>query len=356
MDEALSAAEKGLGFVSPNPLVGCTVVDKNHCFLSSGGHLKFGEHHAEVNALLKIEDKSQLEGATVYVTLEPCAHEGKTPSCAKILAGKPIAKVVYGLKDPNPEAKGGSQILEEAGIETGFFTTYEEKCRRLCAAFLWNQEKSLPFIVTKVAASLDGKIALGNGDSRWITGPETRLHARSLRAHYDATLIGAGTFINDNPLLDFRDTDFEGKKDNKIVILDPKGKGYSRYLDSQIAAKHRKSQVFVLTRTDYQQGWLDLGVEVIPSNSSPVGWEQSLKKLHQKGIYSLFVEGGSYAISQLIQFKLIQKIYVYQAPKILGKGKGWSDSFQIYKLEDALNLKSWESQSLGQDMLIRGWL
>lgn len=356
MKLALKEAKKGHGFVSPNPLVGCTIVDKNHNFLSVGAHLKFGEAHAEVNALNKIKDKTKLKGATVYVTLEPCAHSGKTGACAEALSQYPIKKIVYGTLDPNPLVAGkGLSILEKAGVEIGHYQTMEPRCVELCEQFLFHMKQKQPFVSIKIATSLDGKIALINGDSQWITSPESRLHSRNLRAHYDATMIGAGTFLNDNPHLDFRDTTFEGRKENRIVILDPKGKAAERFSGSHLEKKHKSQNIYVLSREENLSSWKGQSVNLIPWNNTPVGWEVSMKKLYEAGIYSLFVEGGAYAISQLLQFKRVQKLYLYQAPKILGYGKSWSDYYKIQSVSEALTLRKWESQALEHDRFNTGW-
>ncbi|MCB0377494.1 MAG: bifunctional diaminohydroxyphosphoribosylaminopyrimidine deaminase/5-amino-6-(5-phosphoribosylamino)uracil reductase RibD [Bdellovibrionales bacterium] len=356
MKEALAAAEKGRGFVSPNPTVGCTIVDKDHKFLASAGHMKFGGPHAEILALEKISDKSQLQGATIYVTLEPCAHEGKTGSCAKAIAQHPFKELIYGTLDPNPLVTGkGILIVENAGIGIGHFQALEEECKKSCEDFLFHITHEMPFVVVKVASSLDGKIALTNGDSQWITGPETRAHARELRAHYDATMIGAGTFLNDDPLLDFRETFYEGKRDNRIVILDPRAKGAQFWPQSQLSKKHKKENIFVLTRKDNMEVWQNHGIKTLAWNSSPVGWEVAMKSLYKEGIASLFVEGGAYAISQLLQFKKVHKLYLYQAPKIMGYGKSWADYFKVKSVADAPQLKKWEIEKLEHDNLLTGW-
>ncbi|MCJ8277606.1 MAG: RibD family protein, partial [Bdellovibrionales bacterium] len=184
---------------------------------------------------------------------------------------------------------------------------------------------------------------------------QSRLHARKLRAHYDATMIGAGTFINDNPSLDFRETEFEGRKQNRIVILDPKGKGAEKFKGSNLEKLHAPENIYILTRQEKAEAWQGKGVHVLPWNSNPVGWEVALKSLYENNIYSLFVEGGAYAISQLLQFKRVQKLYMYQAPKILGYGKSWSDNVKFHNVADAITLRELSSEKLEHDLLHTGW-
>ncbi len=349
---SIETAKLGRGFVSPNPLVGCVIVDSQHKFLASGAHLRFGGEHAEINALKNLQDKSKLNGARVYVTLEPCAHQGKTGSCAKALSQYPIKEVYYGLKDPNPLVAGqGLEILIKNGIDTYPFGKYEEECQEVCEQFLYHIAHQKPFISMKVGTSLDGKIALTNGESQWITGEEARKHARNLRAHYDATLIGAGTFMFDDPLLDFRGTGYEHEKKNKVIILDPKGKAASSFKDSKINKKHGPKNVFVLTPSDHSEAWSKNLVHVINWDSSKDSWNQALKNLYNKGIASVFVEGGSFVFGQLLEHQMVQKLYLYQAPKVLGAGKSWSDFLKLESLSQAKAFKKWKTVPLGEDRL-----
>lgn len=349
---AIELAKQGRGFVSPNPLVGCVIVDKNGKFVSGGAHLKYGEAHAEINALNGVTDKALLKGASVFVTLEPCAHEGKTGSCAKALGQHPIAEVHYGTLDPNPLVSGqGLKILEAKGIKTIHYKEFEKPCREVCEQFLYSMKHKMPFVALKVGASFDGKIALNSGESQWITGEQARTFSRSLRAHYDATFIGGGTLSYDNPTLDFRDTEFEGKKENRIIILDPNGRNAGSFKESNIKKVHSTKNIFVLTRSEHIDKWSKNLVHVVEWENSKGGWEKAFKNLHRKGMSSIFVEGGSYVFSQLLQYKLAQKFYMFQSNKILGEGVSWSQYFQINKLSEAPQLHSWNSLVMGEDRL-----
>lgn len=349
---AIEVAQQGRGFVSPNPLVGCVIVDRDGHFLASGAHLRFGEAHAEVHALSQIQDTQLLKGATVYVTLEPCSHQGKTGACAKKLAELPIQRVVYGCKDPNPQVSGrGLELLKAHGIQVQPFSLYRDSCWELIEDFSYHIQQRKPYVVLKVGASFDGKIALKSGESQWITCEASRFKARQLRAHYDATFIGAGTLQYDNPRLDFRGTEFAEKKDNRIVILDPKGKAAQDYEKSHLSQLHRPQNVFVLTRAEHLSSWSRHLVQVITWDSSSQGWDQALKNLYQKGVASLYVEGGSYVYGQILSYQLAQKLYLFQSRKILGEGVSWSQYFQNKSLETCPQLRRWSHLSLGEDVL-----
>ena len=349
---AIETAKLGRGFVSPNPLVGCVIVDRDHNFLSMGAHLKYGDPHAEINAIQSIKDSKKLEGASVYVTLEPCAHQGKTGSCAEALAKLPIRKVYYGVQDPNPLVAGkGIEILRAHNKLVGHFDKYEGQCKEVCEQFSYHIVNKRPYISMKLGTSLDGKIALKSGESRWITGEQARTHSRQLRAHYDATLIGAGTLQYDNPTLDFRGTSFENKKDNKIIILDPKGKSAESFKESKLYKTHGAKNMFVLTRSEHIAAWSKNLVHIVEWEASQAGWQRALKNLYQKNIFSIYAEGGSFAFGQILTHELAQKLYMFQSPKILGNGLSWSQHFENKKLADAPILKNWQSLTLAEDRL-----
>ncbi len=349
---AIETAKMGRGFVSPNPLVGCVIVDKEHKFVSSGAHRRYGSAHAEANALRAVKDPGLLQGATLYVTLEPCSHHGSTPPCAEAIVKTPIKKVVYGVKDPNPLVAGkGLALLKENGKVVEHFQKYEEACQEVAEQFFHHIKKSRPFIALKVGTSLDGKIALKTGESQWITSEEARIHSRQTRAHYDATMIGSGTLYYDNPTLDFRGTGFEGQKHNRIVILDPKGRGAESFKESNIYKTHGPKNIVVLTRPEHIDVWAKSLVPVVQWEGTREGWKQALKNLHQKGIYSLYAEGGSYVFGQLLTYGLAQKLYLYQSAKILGDGISWTKYFYNEKLANVPELKNWSAHSVGPDRL-----
>ena len=194
---AVLIAGRGIGQVAPNPLVGAVLVDADHGFLGAGAHERLGQAHAEVNALDYAEQHQQhgrIRGGTLYVTLEPCAHSNRTPACATTLASTGLAKVVYGLVDPNPRVDGrGAKILEQAGIRAELDHTWSATCSELAEIFLCNVRQQRPFVALKVALSLDGLIALPGSQRAWITGPRARAYGHFLRIYYDAIVIGRGT-------------------------------------------------------------------------------------------------------------------------------------------------------------------
>ena len=361
MKLALETAKKGLGCVSPNPPVGCVIVDRNHRFLSCGAHLKWGAPHAEINALNQIQDISRLKEASIYVTLEPCAHEGKTGSCARTLTKFPVKRFFYGLIDPHPEVSGkGLEILKAHNKEVIHFKKYEPQCEKLCEQFLFRVKYQKPFVALKVGASLDGKVALKNGESQWITNEKSRKFGRKLRAYYDATFIGAGTVLSDNPALDFRDTEFEGKKKNRIILFDPKGKLPEIFSETKISKIHNPENIFVISPSKCVQAWSKKGIYVIPwienersysETQSKKKWDEIFQELYKKNLISIFVEGGPQVFGQILQWNLAQKIYLFESPKILGSGLSWTRFFENKKLSQIPSLKSWEIHNFGEDKL-----
>jgi diaminohydroxyphosphoribosylaminopyrimidine deaminase / 5-amino-6-(5-phosphoribosylamino)uracil reductase len=332
---ALHEARKGAGFVSPNPLVGCVIVDAQHNFLSSGFHAKLGGDHAEVDALKQVS-REELKGATVYVTLEPCAHVGRTPSCAARLAEEPIAKVVAALLDPNPLVAGkGFAILNAKGIATEVDGEFGEKAKYICEEFLFHITKKRPFIALKVAVSLDGQMALKSGESQWITGEESRLAARRLRGVHDATLIGAGTLIKDNPLLDFRGTEFEGKKNNRVVIWDPKNVARDFLPAAKLSKTIPPENIIVIT--------------------APELTEDIFEGLYKNGIHSLYVEGGAYVLSEMVRTKCFQKLYYFLAPSLLGNGLGWTGHLDIGDMSEKVLLSFHDVEKIGTDLLVTAY-
>ena len=352
MRYAIETAKLGLGMVSPNPLVGCVIVDKNHRFVSAGAHLRYGGPHAEINAFSAVTNPQLLEGGTLYVTLEPCSHHGKTPPCSEAIITSPISQVCIGTLDPY---RSGVEALRAAGKKVVHFSQYESDIKKMAEQFFFHMGNQRPFVALKVGASLDGKIALSNGESQWITGSEARLYARELRAHYDATMIGAGTLRHDNPTLDYRETSFHERKQNKIVILDPKGQAAQSFKETTVYKTHGAQNIFILTGADYIHQWSEDMARVVNWEPTTIGWEDALQELYEEKIYSLYVEGGAYVFGQILTHSLAQKLYLFQSTKILGQGKGWSDLFENRRLADVPELRSLSSIKLGADSLSTGY-
>lgn len=322
MQLAIDEAYKGAAFVSSNPKVGCVILDSHGCLLSKGHHQFFGGPHAEVEALKNL-DYEQLKGATLVVTLEPCAHEGKTPSCAIKIATLPIAQVVYGIQDPNPLVAGlGAQIIRGAGIQAlEYQGPLKSELFDVCEEFLVNFTKKRVFVAMKVAQSLDGKIALRNGQSQWITGPESREEVQRIRSYYDAVIVGHGTLVKDNPSLNIRIPGLE--KINWAVILGSK-------------KVSKEMNIFKVRPADK--------VVFLSGELSEV-----LQQMWNLGIRSVLVEGGSTVFSNFIKSGLVDRLHLFTAPILLGQGIGWTDELEIKNLDLIARPQRVKTQKLGVD-------
>ncbi len=353
---AISEGEKGAGFVSPNPLVGCVILSREGDIISKGYHARVGEAHAEMSALKEIKNQDFLDGAHVFVTLEPCAHEGRTPSCAKALAKLPIASVTYGLEDPNPLVAGqGAAILRAAGKKVTLFNELKSELEELAEIFLLNMRLKRPFVAVKVASSLDGKIALSDGSSQWITGEKSRAYVQYLRGCYDAVLTGVGTFTRDNPRLNSRDPQFANKK-QKVILLDPSGKSFSSLAKSKLLQVRSPEDVILVT------GPLGLdapdGVHKIeiPDGDGDFDLSALMMALSSLGIFSIMVEAGPYTVSNFLKARLVDRLYLFQAPKILGEGLDWTSGLSLTSLTQAVELRDPTNKAFGSDLLISGRL
>ena len=340
MQLAISEAQRGAGFVSPNPLVGCVIVDRENRFLAAGYHEKYGEGHAEANALKKITNPTDLEGATVYVTLEPCAHQGKTPSCAKALAKYPLKKVIYGLQDPNPLVSGqGAQILKTAGIKAVEYHDGGElknSLNELPEVFLKNFTQKKIFVAAKLASSLDGQIALSTGESKWITGPESREFSHELRSRYDAIIVGKNTILQDDPSLNIRHPKIT--KATKLVIMD-RSKTIFRLIqegrDFKFFKAHSAENI------------------IFPKSKTLAELQYELWGL---GLRSAFVEGGGELISEFLKAGLVDRLHLFMAPIILGSGGGlsWTKSLKLASMDEKLQLKNIQIRNFGTDFYLTG--
>lgn len=340
MDWAITLAQEGRGCVAPNPVVGCVVLSKNNQLLSSGYHQRCGGDHAEVDAINKVKNKQDLEGAKVVVTLEPCAFEGKTPACAKILSDLPIGEVYYGAKDPYPKVSGkGVEILKKAGKKIELLKSHESACKNLAEVFFINQIQQRPFIALKVATSLDGKIALKNGESQWITGKLSRIKAHELRFFYDAVLVGKKTLEKDNPSLNIRHPKYS--KENKVIIASSSLKAKLGWDTLQLQGSNFKSLGFKVGELHKEKN-----IYIVSDI------KEQLKELYKVGVTSILVEGGSGVLSYLLKEGLFDKLYCFVAPAVIGQGLGWSDDIEVKKLSEKVQLKKPSLEVLGQDILL----
>nr|BFD68612.1 bifunctional diaminohydroxyphosphoribosylaminopyrimidine deaminase/5-amino-6-(5-phosphoribosylamino)uracil reductase RibD [Bdellovibrio sp. HAGR004] len=368
---AISEAYKGATRVSPNPLVGAVILDAQGGFLSAGYHEFYGGPHAEVNALKDLKPE-QLQGAHAFVTLEPCAHEGKTPSCAKMMAKLPLKKVTFGLIDPNPLVAGqGAEILRQAGIEAEVFSSadpvLEAKLKlaleEVCEAFLWNFRQKKVFVSLKMASSLDGQVALKSGESQWITGPESREYVHYIRACHDAILVGKGTIEFDNPSLNIRHPTISKK--NKVVVIDGEAELLGKFAHLKLADVHDPADVFWCVAEELQEkveallqslGRAPQIVYVKTRVSGDLDLQDLLAKLYSKGIRSVMVEGGAFTASSFIKEALVNRIYMFQAPIIMGSGgaRSWTETIRISAMADKLQIRNPRYLTFGNDFMITG--
>lgn len=348
MKLAITEAYKGAPFVSPNPLVGCVILDENNKFLSSGYHHKYGEPHAEVDAYSKLSE-AELHNAQVFVTLEPCAHEGKTPSCAKALAKMSLKRVIFGLEDPNPLVAGqGAKIIRDAGISClEYVGELKADLEDTCEVFLKNFRQQKVFVAAKVAQSIDGQIALTNGESKWITSEASREYVHELRSWYDAVIVGRNTIETDNPSLNIRHPRIQ--KENYLIVIDPEAKILNSKKSFKFLDSHKKDKIIFAVQQDIKSEYQTLKFTNL---------EDLLKKLWHLKIKSVFVEGGARTYSGFLTAGLIDRLHIFTAPVIIGSGKGlsWSESFSISALKDKLVIKNVKHKTFLSDQYLTGRL
>ncbi|MGI6451989.1 MAG: bifunctional diaminohydroxyphosphoribosylaminopyrimidine deaminase/5-amino-6-(5-phosphoribosylamino)uracil reductase RibD [Syntrophomonadaceae bacterium] len=359
MKRALELAVLGTGRTSPNPMVGAVIV-KDSKIVGEGYHSRAGMPHAEIYALRQAGEAAR--GSTLYVTLEPCSHFGRTPPCVKAIVDSGIKKVVAAVLDPNPKVAGkGMAFLKNAGIncEVGIL---ENEARKLNEVFFKYITTGKPFVTVKTAMTLDGKIATYTGDSRWITGEKARQFVHQLRNNYDAIMVGIGTVLADDPLLNTR-LDMKETRDPVRVIIDG---NLDLPEEGQIARSSINQRTLVFTarieKADKARRLKAMGMEVIEVGGSPsqVPIDQVLDELGQREICSVLVEGGAELNAYLFEHKLVDKVYWFIAPKIIGgrnavtpvAGNG------LALMKDAMNLQDAEIERMDKDILITaytGW-
>jgi diaminohydroxyphosphoribosylaminopyrimidine deaminase/5-amino-6-(5-phosphoribosylamino)uracil reductase len=357
MQRALAVAEGGIGFVSPNPVVGCVIVKAGR-IMGEGYHERYGGPHAEANALRVAG--SEARGATLYVTLEPCCHTGKTPPCVDAVLQAGVGRVVMAMRDPNPKVAGGGLArLRAAGIDVTLGIC-EAEARRLNEPFLHYIQTQRPFVTLKCAVTLDGKIATRTGASRWITGAPAREHVHRMRHAADALLVGSGTALQDDPLLTTRLTGGGGVNPLRIVV----DSLLRLSLSSQLATVRPDCRTLVATSQraplDKQRQLENQGVEILrlPSYADGrVNIEALLAALGTRGVADLLVEGGATLSATLLQRRLIDKVVVFIAPKIIGgDGINVVAAFGVDTMADALQLYGMTSQSVGEDVMLEAYL
>ena len=347
---ALELARQGMGHTAPNPMVGCVVV-KDGRIVAQGFHEKYGGYHAERNALTRCEE--DLTGADLYVTLEPCCHHGKTPPCTDIIIERGIGRVFVGAVDPNPKVGGkGIQILRDHGIEveTGIL---EKECLALNEIFFHYITDKIPYIAMKYAMTMDGKIATYTGDSRWVTGEEARRHGHQLRKQYSSIMVGIGTVLIDNPMLNCR---IEEGVDPVRVICD----SHLRIpLESQIVQTAKEIPTIVAYAVgdeEKEKRLREAGVDLICSGNDVVDFSGLARELGRRGIDSILVEGGGTFHGTVLKSGLVQRIYCYMAPKLIGgkEAKSPVEGSGFSLMREALEVHDTEILKIGSDICITG--
>lgn len=347
MHKCLELAEKGRGNVEPNPMVGCIVV-KNGVIIGQGYHKKFGSHHAEVNAINNaLKREKDLRNSTLYVNLEPCSHVGKTPPCADMIIKNKIRRVVIGMKDPNQQVNGkGISKLKKAGIEvkTGIL---KEDCVNLNEQFIVNITKKRPFVTLKIAQSIDGKIALNNFSSKWITDIFSRKLVHAIRSNYDCILIGKNSVIQDNPMLTVRLV--KSRKKQVRVILDTDLRLNNKY---KLLKNHPPLTIIYHASNKIVTDLENLKYIRLKPNKGLLDIKDVLKSLYKLGYNSLLVEGGANIFSQFVENDLFDEIDLFLAPKIIGQGISTFKDYRINKLKDAKEVYLKEIKILNKDILL----
>jgi diaminohydroxyphosphoribosylaminopyrimidine deaminase/5-amino-6-(5-phosphoribosylamino)uracil reductase len=358
MERALSLAKLALGHTSPNPAVGAVIV-KQGVIVGEGYTQPPGSAHAEVVALERAREAAQ--GATMYVTLEPCSLHGRTPPCTKSIIDAGIAKVHIATLDPNPAVCGeGRNELEAAGIKT-YLGEHEEEALEINESYVKYITRGLPFVIAKFAMSLDGKVATRTGESKWISGEESRRYVHCLRHQVDAIMVGVNTVIVDDPHLTARAGRDGGRtwKQPLRVILDTNGRipATARLFDEP-----GKTMLAVAEglEPEKENALVQAGAEVVQVSSKGglVDLQELLKVLAEREITSVLVEGGGALFGSFFDRGLVDKLLVFIAPKIIGgkEAKGSVEGVGVAKVVQALSLDRVKVEKFGEDMLVTGYI
>lgn len=335
MKKCIELAKQAQGETSPNPLVGCIVLNDIDEIISTGYHKKYGENHAERDALLKLDDA---KNCTLIVNLEPCSHYGKTPPCADLIIEKGVKRVVYGMKDVNPIVAGnGLKKLIDAGIEV-IGPILEDECRKLNEIFIKNQVEHKTFVALKTATTIDGKIATSTNDSKWITSDFAREEVRNIRKRYDAILTSSSTILADNPTMEHKCK----------VILDRKLK-----TNSQMTI-YKQGKIFVFHSLKNQSSLSNNNLQYIytPIVNNKLDIEFILDELYKRGIMSVLIEAGGKLNGSFLPY--IDRLYHFVAPKILGDNNGKSCFYgkEVEKISNCTNLNFESVELFPPDILV----
>lgn len=358
MKKALELASKGYGFVTPNPLVGAVIV-KDNKIIAEGFHQCCGENHAEINALQN--KTSGVHSSTMYVTLEPCSHYGKTPPCAETIIKSGITKVVIGTLDPNPIVSGkGVKILENQGIEV-VIGILENECKQLNEVFFKYIKTQLPFVTLKYAMTLDGKISSYTGDSRWISNSLSREYVHKLRHKNTGIMVGIGTILKDNPSLNTRLNDCKNNLDPIRIIVDTKGRiplnSKAINIESNAHAILATTDLIDIDKLNALKS-KNVSVIICPVKNNQVDLDFLLKALGARGIDSILLEGGSELNFSMIKENLVDKVITFIAPKIVGgcDSKTPVGGIGIELMRDAIEINKIKYKTFDSDICIEGYI
>ncbi|MEN8256619.1 MAG: bifunctional diaminohydroxyphosphoribosylaminopyrimidine deaminase/5-amino-6-(5-phosphoribosylamino)uracil reductase RibD [Thermodesulfobacteriota bacterium] len=355
MKQALKLARKAMGRTSPNPLVGAVVV-KNGKVIGQGYHSKAGTPHAEVHALQAAGKKAK--GATIYVTLEPCNHTGKTPPCTKTIVASGIARVVVGMVDPNPLVAGsGCRYLESQGVEVAGELLAEE-CRAINRPFIKHITTGLPWVIMKAGCSLDGRIAVADGRCAWITGEESRREVHRLRDRVDAILVGVDTAINDNPSLTTRLSGRRGHDPLRIVLDSALRMSPQAGMLKQDSAA--PTWIFCSAKADKgrRQALQDAGARVmeVTEKAGRLDLHKVLEILGKKGVNSLLVEGGSAVHTSFLKEELVDQVSLFMAPLFLGNESiPVVGDLAVSEVGEGRRFQTSRVKRFGADVLVEGF-
>jgi diaminohydroxyphosphoribosylaminopyrimidine deaminase/5-amino-6-(5-phosphoribosylamino)uracil reductase len=354
MRMACGLAMRAAGRTSPNPMVGAVLVREGK-IIATGFHRFAGGKHAEVHALERAGARAR--GSTLYINLEPCSHQGRTPPCAPVLIRAGIKEIVVGMRDPNPIVSGrGLRQLRRAGVRVRS-GVLEAECQQLNEAFTKYITQKIPFVILKLAASLDGKIATRSGDARWISGADSRNAVHQLRNRVDAVLVGAGTVLADNPQLTCR---IAGGRDPWRIILDAR---LRIPLSAQLLRHREPEKNIIITSRQVSkrkvQALEALGAHVwqfAPRNEQ-IPWLPILKRLGAVDILNVLIEGGATTAASALRDKVVDKLLLFYAPKILGgDARAMIGALGIRRVRYALRVKCMEVGMSGADLLVSGYL
>lgn len=359
MRRALELATRGRGYVSPNPMVGAVVADSEGRILGEGWHQRYGEAHAEVNALAQVQE-ADLSDATLYVTLEPCAHHGRTPPCADHVAASGIKRVVVAMRDPYQLVDGkGNKRMREAGLEV-IVGLLENEARKLNESWIHFVKTGLPFVTVKMGQSLDGYIALPGGESQWITGEMAREQVHRMRAGSDAVLVGTRTALHDNPSLTVRHG-IEGQNPLRVIL--------DRHLelpaDLNVFTDELRESTIVLVGEDVldhprAHELRDAGVRMegieVEGNPENLQLERVIRRLGNLKITSILVEGGAAVVDTMLAENLVDKLVIFIGPKLLGHGIKSFQRLATDRLEDACTVNIHRVEMVGEDVMVEGYL